>query len=199
MTTYLFPPKFPKGRNHAKSCMGGCTILLEESAVPLLISYIKKKKKKMQEYCTLLIFEKEKFLIILVALRAHHTPNVTSCKRHVLHQSVIIYRSICVILNIYVVVQAEPCLACIVIQQRIDYTITHCFTEPVKNPHPRRAVCLLKFLQNCKYVCFKRSYFEVACTDDFNTLVSGDSRVKDFRGGVFNRALVSSTIFLLKE
>jgi hypothetical protein len=39
----------------------------------------------------------------------------------------------------------------------------------------------------------------VACTDDFNTPVSGDSRLKDFRGGDFNRASVSSNIFLLKE
>jgi len=39
----------------------------------------------------------------------------------------------------------------------------------------------------------------VAGTDDFNTPVPGDSRVKDFRGGDYNRASVSSNIFLMKE
>jgi hypothetical protein len=38
-----------------------------------------------------------------------------------------------------------------------------------------------------------------ARTDDFNTPVSGDSLLKDFRGGDFHRASVSSNIFLTKE
>jgi hypothetical protein len=35
----------------------------------------------------------------------------------------------------------------------------------------------------------------VACTDDFNTPVSADSRLEDFRGGDFNRASISSNFF----
>jgi hypothetical protein len=53
---------------------------------------------------------------------------------------------------------------------------------------------LLGILRNCKFVWLQRKIFVAACTDDFNTSVSFENRVKDLNGGVYNCAPISYNV-----
>jgi hypothetical protein len=70
----------------------------------------------------------------------------------------------------------------------IYFTTTHRFTAPVTKLYPRHTVCFLEDLHNLKSVWLQRKNVVDSCTDDLDTPVSFDNRLKDFNGTLSIRA-----------